>query len=53
MKRDYGTATYDEIQAGFKVAASIAETIKAIPNPAVQNMVKELIALIEVECEQP
>lgn len=49
MKRDYGTATSEEIHAGFAIATSIAETIKAIPNPAVQQMVKELIQLIQIE----
>lgn len=51
--KNYGTATSEEIHAGFAIATSIAETIKAIPNPAVQNMVKKLIALIQVKSEQP
>lgn len=49
MKPDYGTATHEEINEGFKVANSIAETIKALPNPAVRNMVKNLVGMIYIE----
>lgn len=45
---DFGTATSEEISAGFSVAMHIAEEIFDIKNPAVQNMVKDLVALIHV-----
>jgi hypothetical protein len=47
-KKDYGTASPEEISAGFALAAEIAKKIREVHNPAVQNMIKELIALIEV-----
>lgn len=46
---DYGTATGEEIAAGVKLATALAKQIKALPNPAVQNMVKEMIAMITVQ----
>jgi hypothetical protein len=49
MKTDYGTATSDEISEGFAIAMEIADKLLKIPNPAVQNMVKELIALIRIQ----
>ena len=51
-KVDYGTATADEINEGFKLAIDLAVRIKALPNPAVQNMVKELISLIQIRPNQ-
>lgn len=50
MKRiDYGTATHEEISEGFKIAIDIALQIKKLPNPAVQNMVRELLSLIQIQ----
>lgn len=49
MKPDYGTATGEEVDEGFKMATRIAAEIKSHPNPAVQNLVKELIAMIRIE----
>ena len=48
MRLDYGTATAEEINEGFKIAVSIARQIKALPNPAVQQMVKNLLAMIYI-----
>jgi hypothetical protein len=50
MKRpNYGPASHEEIIAGINIAKEIGLTIKALPNPAVRQMVKDLIALINVE----
>lgn len=48
-KQDYGTATGEEVDEGFKMATRIAAEIKSMSNPAVQNLVKELIAMIRIE----
>ena len=48
-KKDYGTASPEEISAGFALATEIAKKIRAVPNPAVQDMIKKLIALISIE----
>jgi hypothetical protein len=48
-KPDYGTATGAEVAEVFKMATRIADEIKSIPNPALQNLVKELIALIRID----
>lgn len=48
-KPDYGTATGAEVDEGFKMATRIAAEIKSHPNPAVQNLVKELVAMIQIE----
>jgi hypothetical protein len=58
VKPDYGTATGEEVDEGYKMAARIAEEIKSLPNPAVQNFVKQLVALIRIEpdpsrCKHP
>jgi hypothetical protein len=48
-KPDYGTATAEEIINGSKIASDIAGHIKSLPNPALQNMVKQLLDLIYVD----
>jgi hypothetical protein len=49
-KRDYGGATHEEIMAGMELAIKIAKMIRTMPNPAVRNMIKDLIALIDPIC---
>lgn len=48
MKPDYGTASSEEIIAGIRVANDIVTSIRAVPNPAVQNMIRELISLMYI-----
>lgn len=48
MKKDYGTATHKEIMAGMRVSIRIGKMIRAVKSPAVRNMIKELIALIQI-----
>lgn len=52
MRRDYGTASGEEVDEAFRMATRIAEEIKSLPNPAAQNLVKELIAMIRIEPPQ-
>jgi len=47
-KIDYGTAPHEEIIAGIQTATKIAEMIRAVPSPAVRDMIKKLIAMIRV-----
>ena len=49
MKKDYGTASHEEIMAGYKTVTDIANTIRAVKNPAVRDMIMKLIALINIE----
>jgi hypothetical protein len=49
MKKDYGTASHEEIMAGYKTATKIANTIRAVKNPAVRDMIKQMIAMINIE----
>lgn len=47
-EKDYGTASHEEIISGIALAGEIAGMIHAVPNPAVQNMVKKLITQIVI-----
>jgi hypothetical protein len=50
MRRDYyGTASGEEVDEAFKMATRIAGEIKSLPNPAAQNLVKELVACIRIQ----
>jgi len=47
MRTDYGTATHREILAGMQTATELARTIRAVPNPAVQHMILQLLKLLK------
>jgi hypothetical protein len=46
-KLNYGTAKHEEIIAGVELATEFASKMRDF-SPAVQNMIKELIALFDV-----
>jgi hypothetical protein len=48
-KVDYGTAPHEEIIAGIETATKIGKLILEHKNPAVQNMIKQMIALIAID----
>jgi hypothetical protein len=47
MAKDYGAAPHEEVMHGFEVAMKIAKMIREVKSPAVRNMIKKLIALID------
>jgi len=48
-KKDYGTATHEEILEGISVATELATRIRAMKNPAVRNLIKKLLELINID----